>query len=155
MSVFGLPDRIEDKISPEPNSGCWCWLGGVDKDNYGRAWDSRLQRDAKAHRLVYELLVGPIPADRQLCHTCDNPYCVNPEHMFVGTNLENCEDCKAKGRNNVGVRHGSSKLSEAEVISIRASSDPARKLAAEMGISLATIYHIRSRRVWKHLEEKQ
>lgn len=74
-----LPARIQDKIAPEPNSGCWLWTSEVGAGGYGRVWFER--RAAMAHRVVYELTVGPIPVRLTLDHLCRVRNCVNPSHL--------------------------------------------------------------------------
>lgn len=150
--MIELPERTAKYVMPEPNSGCWLWLGAVDWDNYGRAWNHELKRDCLAHRHVFELLVGPIPKGKKLLHRCDNPYCVNPDHLFVGTTAENNADCKAKGRNARGTKHPMNKLSEAQVLAIRAASGKQRDIAKQYGVSQGLVWHIKHRRLWKDLE---
>lgn len=83
----------------EKTDGCWPWTGGrgKGKDNYGR-FNLDGKHVVRVHRLVYTLMVGPIPAGLHLRHTCDNPPCVNPEHLIPSTRAENMADMKAKGR---------------------------------------------------------
>jgi hypothetical protein len=157
MSGLGLPDRIENKISPEPNCGCWVWLGAVDKDGYGKTSHSAsgLKRYVRSHRLVYELLVGPIPAGKMLLHGCDNPCCVNPDHMTVGTQADNVADRDRKGRTNrapcPGEKNNRAILNEAQVLEIRASKERLKVLAARYGVSVPCIKGVRCRTNWKHL----
>lgn len=148
-----LPAVLDRYVIPEPNSGCWIWMGALDWDEYGIAWDARTKKNARAHRLVHEYLVGPVPQDKKLLHRCDMPWCVNPEHMFVGTIADNNRDCKQKGRNAKGTGHGRNKLTEAQVLEIRASTEPQRRIAKRYGVSQPLITFIKTRRLWKELEE--
>lgn len=89
---------IEDKYIPEPNTGCWLWIGAEDDKGYGRVGIPGTRRQTLAHRVLYEKHVGPIPRGMFLCHKCDMPLCVNPQHMFIGTVRENAQDMSKKGR---------------------------------------------------------
>lgn len=144
---------IDEFYIGEPNSGCWLWLGYVNRDGYGMGWNSALQRTALAHRLVYETLVGPIPKGMKLLHSCDNPCCVNPDHLTIGTTADNNADCKAKGRNARGERHGSNKLSTEQVLAIRNAKGSHQKIAAEFDVHHTIIGDIKRRDIWKHLEQ--
>lgn len=81
--------------SPEPD-GCWEWIGSKDGKGYGHFW--LRDRHVKAHRFAYETFVGPIPDGNDLCHHCDNPKCIRPDHLFTGTRSDNILDAVAKGR---------------------------------------------------------
>ena len=89
-----IEERIEKFV--EIDNGCWMWLGSKDKLGYGRIL--RYEGSWLAHRIVYELLIGSIPSNLELCHTCDIPSCVNPFHKFIGTQKENIQDAAKKGR---------------------------------------------------------
>jgi hypothetical protein len=77
-------------------SGCWIWQGGVAQDGYGKV--KRFGKTIRAHRLFYEHHIGPVPEGLWVLHKCDTPLCVNPEHLWAGTQLENEQDKDAKGR---------------------------------------------------------
>lgn len=80
----------------QKSDGCWLWLGTKSADGYGSIRHAGKMR--KAHRVAYELMRGVIPDGGQICHHCDNPACVNPDHLFVGTNRDNMIDRQRKGR---------------------------------------------------------
>ena len=104
-----------------------------------------------AHRVAYRLYVGPIPTGMCVLHRCDNPSCVNPDHLSVGTRTTNLEDMTTKGRRVRGVSHGRAKLTEAAVLSIRSDQRLPRVIAVEHGVSHATVRLIRARKTWAHL----
>ncbi len=105
--------RFESKVYPEPNSGCWLWEGNISTGGYGRFGINYTR--PYAHRFSYESYVGPIPDGLLVCHKCDVPACVNPAHLFLGTDLDNTRDMLAKGR-----ARPRRKLSDDEVARIRA-----------------------------------
>jgi hypothetical protein len=142
-------DRFMDKVSPEPNSGCWLWTSSVDSTGYGTFWKDRTAQ--KAHRLSYQIHRGEIPAGMQVCHKCDNPLCVNPDHLFVGTLQDNMKDRNAKGRQARGVRHSKARLSEDDVRFIRSSNLTTIALGKMFNINHGSISAIRTRKNWKHV----
>jgi hypothetical protein len=116
---------------PEPNSGCWLWTRCVNRNGYGIAnWFGKARL---AHRISYELHCAPVPPGLFVCHRCDNPTCVNPTHLFVGTAHDNVRDMDRKQRRvtvaPAGERHHNSKLTTAAVRAIRASGVKATTLA--------------------------
>ena len=89
-------DRLLAKIRVHESSGCWEWTGHRDRKGYGSAWDGETM--TRAHRVAYLVFVGEIPGGLFVLHRCDNPPCCNPEHLFLGTHLDNMEDMRNKGR---------------------------------------------------------
>lgn len=89
-------DRFNEKYEINESTGCWLWHGSKDKDGYGKI--NINYKNYRAHRLSYELFKDIIPEGLFVCHTCDTPNCVNPEHLFLGTNQDNMDDMVAKGR---------------------------------------------------------
>lgn len=151
-------ERFERSYIPEPNSGCWLWLGSPCGSNgYGRI--KRGDGNVMAHRASWELSNGKIPDGLLVLHRCDNPSCVNPGHLFIGTQLDNEADKVSKGRQARGEklnhqrargeRNGNSKLTEADVALIRQSPMPQRFLAASYGVTQALISKIKRGEIWK------
>jgi hypothetical protein len=125
---------------------CWLWTGGKDKDGYGKVGFNK--KHYRAHRIMYLLENGPIEEGNFVCHTCDNPSCVRPSHLWQGTILENNRDKESKGRGNkiVGENHANSKLTDKEVVEIRdlyASGEYRQwQLAEKFGITQANVCRI-------------
>lgn len=88
-----------NNYAPIPEAGCWLWLGGVDSKGYGKA---PRHTNQGLHRVFYAYHVGEIPPGLCVCHKCDTPRCVNPDHLFLGTQLENAIDKERKGRGRWG-----------------------------------------------------
>ena len=149
---FTLPLALQDKIVPEPMSGCWLWIAAQDPKGYGRVGRKRWG-EGMAHRLVAGLLRRPVPPNLNLCHHCDTPACVNPAHTFEGTDLDNVRDCIRKGRFSkpFGEATWEARLTDEDVIAIRKSDDTGAALARKYGVGLSTITFARSGRNWSHL----
>lgn len=147
-------DRFMNFVQPEPNSGCWLWRGQIDVRGYGRFQMQRGDTNL-AHRISYRMATGVLPKEKMVCHRCDNPGCVNPEHLWLGTQSENMSDAGRKGRLSkpatVGERVNTAKLNRDAVLEIRASRLPVAELAKLYGVSKEQIGNILNRRQWKHV----
>lgn len=131
------------------DAACWNWTKGLMSAGYGYV-DFQSTRHW-THRLSWEIARGPIPEGMSVLHDCDNPRCVNPDHLFVGTQKDNRQDCVAKLRHNFGTLHGMCKLTEQEVLDIRASFGPRLPVAKKYGISVTQVGDIRHGKSWRHL----
>ena len=170
--------RFNAYVYHEPNTGCWLWGGGVSKSGYGVFCASAAKGDRmkdSAHRIAWATANKTAPAKgMSVCHKCDVKTCVNPDHLFLGTPKENTADMFRKGRwvqpsrNNPakGETHGSktkphcvlrgevhagAKLSEADVLAVRASHRTLTDEALVHGVTPQAIYRIRNRLTWKHI----
>lgn len=153
-----MPARIADPKSHllskinKVSSGCWEVNGFEHGNGYARM--AVQGRRVYAHRLSFELFCGPLSTDDAVCHRCDNPRCVNPDHLFKGTRGDNIRDAKAKGRNNIGVRNRSAKLTEDDIRAIRTAHSSGvmqKDLAAQYGMHKNMIQYICARKNWKHV----
>jgi hypothetical protein len=148
-----LRDRFEAKYIPEPNTGCWLWTAVCTEKGYGK-FRADNRKIARAHRVSYELYIGDIPKGMFVCHKCDNPGCVNPDHLFIGTAADNTNDMMKKGRGVFlkGERHGRARFSEDDIVAIRADTRSQIEIAKEYGVHESTISHIKTRRTWSHVK---
>lgn len=111
-----IKSRLEGKYRVDEESGCWVWTKSTAGKGYGQLRIRALGKYGPyAHRLSYIAHVGPIPKGLLVCHKCDNPRCINPEHLFLGTSEQNLQDMKSKDRHLCGARNTESKLSEEQV----------------------------------------
>lgn len=146
-----VEERFQEKYIPEPMSGCWLWIASVNACGYGtvRAY----QKPMLAHRVAYLLYRGEIPEDTCVLHTCDNPPCVNPEHLFLGTPMDNVTDMERKNRSYhpAGENHGRAKLTADDVRLIRNDLRSRRIIAKEYGVSGFLISAVKKRKIWKNV----
>lgn len=144
-----LADKLSEKLLEAPN-GCWEFIGGRTGSGYGFMADDN-KRWKGAHIIAYEIEKGPIPEGRFVLHSCDNPACCRPEHLFVGTLQDNKDDEVAKGRNVFGERVGNHKLTEEEVLEIRRLRKAGHKrnsVARRFDVSHTAIYYIETGKNW-------
>lgn len=152
-----LEERFWPKVDREHASGCWPWMGGIDAYGYGRIYWQR--RSQPAHRVSWQILRGPVPDGLEVCHDCpggDNPACVNPAHLWLGTHAENMADMRAKGRwfRARGEANGAAKLSEQSVREILADLAAGRRacdVARARAMPATLVYELASGRTWRHV----
>lgn len=171
-------ERFWAKVSRGEPASCWPWRGALS-GGYGHFWmDGRVTR---AHRAAWILAHGPIPEGMEVCHNCpggDNPSCVNPAHLFLGTHADNMADCAAKGRADRtrkvrgtrhgtatvpesrprGERNGSAVLTAEQALEVRrqlAAGATQRVVAAAFGIGQAQVSRIKTGRKWAHLHVEE
>lgn len=135
-------------------SGCWIWTAGTRPNSKGVSYPRHWTDDSKsigAHRFSYELVHGSIPQGMYVCHKCDTPLCVNPDHLFVGSHKDNMRDMIEKKRSFVGRgedKKGRAKLTNEQADQIRKMNMPYSKIAAMFGVSATTIGRIKRKETY-------
>lgn len=156
-----IDDKWIANRAVEDETGCWVWRGAKTGHGYGVVgWreDGR-RRQTTAHRYVWQQIHGPIPQGIVVCHRCDNPPCVRPDHLFLGTQRENLEDMTRKGRRVVGEQSHLARLTEDQILEIRrryqrrapGCRGNSATLAAEFGIRRDHVLQIVRGERWRHL----
>ena len=133
---------------------CWNWTAGKSGEGYGRFGAGRRYGLSEyAHRISWAIHFGIIPDNLHVLHRCDNPSCVNPKHLFLGTHQDNMLDRDTKGRNAhlSGEKAGNSKLTEAQVLGILTDNRSRKVIAKEYGISRMQVSNIVNRKSWRHI----
>lgn len=156
-------ERFWAKVEKAGPDECWQWQAGGDKQGYGHFWMPTLKRMVAAHRVSFEIANGPLPVKKVgtmgsvgtvVCHTCDNPGCVNPNHLFAGTQRDNNADKVRKGRqaSHPGERNPKAKLTAADVRNIRQSATGKHgermAIARKWNISSGHVSKILAGEVW-------
>jgi len=157
-----VPIEVRFWKSVKKTKTCWNWTG-YTREGYGAIGYHGKQ--PSVHRVSWEIHYGPIPEGLYVCHKCDNPLCVNPRHLFLGTHQDNMQDMMAKGRNGAithpekaprGERNGMAKLTKDLVLEIRSryavGEISQRALGEEYGVDQGLICGIVNRRGWKHIQ---
>lgn len=154
--------RFFEKIK-KVESGCWLWVGALTGKGYGNfCWSpARNNREyVGAHIASWRIHNGEVPSGMVVCHHCDNPRCVNPVHLFVGTQHDNVRDCISKGRTSYktginlklqGSRHPNAKLTEDQVRSVLSDMRSYAKIAKDLGVSASTVHQIKTHQTWTHV----
>lgn len=150
----GMPAQDRFEMQVKKTDACWLWRGSTDKDGYGvfkAEHDGVLYQ--KAHRFSFALHKGHPPFGLHVCHSCDNPQCVRPDHLFLGTSAENMADKMAKGRHRWmrGEDAGHAILTEDQARSVIGDARPYAQIAADYGVTASAIGDIKNRKSWRHL----
>lgn len=145
-------ERFLNKIKSGA-SGCWDWIAAKNKKGYGYIKLRKKRKNEMAHRMSWLLFKGDIPNGLYVLHKCDNPSCVNPDHLFLGTQNDNMKDMAKKGRATGNkIRNGpypNSKLNWEKVTQIRKSEKKRSILAKKYNVDFSTIYNIQKNKTWK------
>lgn len=173
-----LAVELEANSQPEPNSGCLLWCRCVSRNGYGSLRVGN--RTHSVHRLAWEVNYGPIPPGMHVLHKCDVRSCINPAHLFIGTNADNVRDKVVKGRQLRGIdlswrvkrgislsenrqrrlsslkgaKNPASRLTDEQVAAIRADRRSQRVIAREFGITQPSICLIKAGKSWRHLHDE-
>lgn len=142
-----LEQRFLAKVRKLPG-GCWEWTACTCKGYGAIKVEGKLMA---AHRVAYELFRGAVPDGLHVLHDCDQPICVNPAHLFVGTHEQNMTDKTLKRRHSFGEKHGRAKLTERDIRTIRSGNETVHKTAGQYGVHPSLISLIRKRKLWAHV----
>ncbi|HEV8261834.1 MAG TPA: HNH endonuclease signature motif containing protein [Burkholderiales bacterium] len=153
---------FDEKWRLNEKSGCWEWVQSASRDHYGNFGCKALggSKNTSAHRASWMIHKGPIPSGLLVLHRCDNQLCVNPEHLFLGTNSDNQKDAYAKGRKKrfkrpmPGVTNPAAKLNDdlvREMRKLREEGWVLKKLSQKFSISIPVAHKIVRREIWKHV----
>lgn len=144
-----MPERFWARVNK--SGECWLWTGYRNKAGYGVTGVT--PRSRLAHRVAFELSRGTLPPRQSVCHHCDNPACVRPDHLFLGDHVANTTDKVSKGRQARGTSFRRAKLTETMVRRIRVElgTRKQREIAADYGVDPSVISDIAHGRSWKHV----
>ena len=143
--------RFEALYTEEPNTGCFLWTGALRGKGYGCFKIGN--KNQIASRVSYELYNGTIPVGTIVCHSCNQPCCVNPKHLYAGTYSDNMIQAVEQGRQFVasGTKNGQAKLTNDQVLAIRADPRYQREIAKDYGVSQLHVSRIKRKLVWKDI----
>ncbi len=149
-----VKDRFFAKVRIDKKTGCHIFTDYCDRDGYGKFNVGGIHYTETASRVAWVIANGQIPDGLCVLHRCDNPPCVNPEHLYLGTNQDNTDDMKRRGRSTAGERNSHAKLKEYQVLDILRlfhNGLSMGTIARRYSVSLPTISHIVYGRGWKHI----
>lgn len=132
-------NKHSNKFEREPMSGCWLWTAAVDKHGYGMLWNGKFMD--RAHRMFYAAHTGESIAGMNVLHGCDNPSCVNPNHLHSGTQAQNMKERTLRGRSG-------RKINQQIADAICASEGTQRAIAKQYGVSLKQVWMIKKGFIW-------
>ncbi len=145
MKKLSLKERLMQRIKKN-EKGCWEWQGSIAKGRYPYGFISTSDGLQNTHRVAWKLFRGSIPRGMLVCHTCDNPRCCNPDHLFVGTQKDNLDDRKRKGRTLTGQRHPNSAITDSLAEQLRKEFDGVRgsirRLSEKHGITSDVVRNV-------------
>ncbi len=151
--------KFWERVNKNGPNGCWEWMGARHTFGHGSVYIGR-RSDGRsisvlAHRFSYSIFNKDLCSHRLVCHKCDNPCCVNPDHLFLGTHKDNTQDMLRKGRGRYnpvrGEKTAKAKLKNEDIPKIRADPRSQRAIAAEYGVNHKLICDIKRRRLWSHI----
>lgn len=151
-------ERFWEKVDKNGPNGCWVWTAGLHKQfGYGQFWYNGI--NDLAHRMSWRLTYGEIPDGLNVCHKCDNPPCCNPDHLFLGTDLDNARDRNAKGRHNMprGSALPHAKVTEAmipQIHELRNRGLTHKQIGEIVGLGRAAVGLILNGKNWKHCKPR-
>lgn len=157
--VVPLEEKLWQHVVKQPGEGCWEWTGPTRMHfGYGGIWHRG--KKLRAHRVSWEIANGPVPDGLFVLHKCDNPPCVRPDHLYLGTNLDNARDRAARDRFDYRKRvHGMAKLNEEKVVWIMArlltGRETQAEVAAAFGVHSISAHHIWSGKRWAYVFEEE
>lgn len=141
--------RVDRTPGLGPKGECWLWTGAHTGAGYGNIkWKGR---NIQAQRVAWLLTHGSLPEGLEVCHSCDNPPCVRPDHLFLGTRKQNAQDAVAKGRSTRGERNGHARLTVEAVATIRGAPERVicRELAVRFGVTESAVWQARYGKTWR------
>jgi len=144
-----ISDRLLEAVMVDPNSGCWLWTKSLSEFGYGQI--SVSGKTTIASRASYRCFVGDIPRGILVLHKCDTRACIRPDHLYLGTIVENTRDKLVRNRTAQGANHGMAKLTVSDVIAIRNASETSEVVAQRYGIGAAAVRLVRARKTWRHV----